>query len=202
MGAQRWKRGAMEATDLMLGDGRVGYLEYSEWKKARWAYDYADKFLPWLDIAGYVSFDADVGNVDTSSSVGIGIPATSLTATEIRRIIREIDHWPYLEIAAKDKFGASLMIDLGREMSTAVHRWPMEDKPRKIRELMCGECEQFSLVVKPPRFEGDESIVKCECGYVMTQEEFEQLVDMFEKENIETKRKAVADAKRSRRKSA
>lgn len=192
----------MTDPELMLGDGRVGYLEYAEWNKAKWAYDYAGKFLPWLEIAGYVNFDADVGNVDTSSSVGIGIPATSLTATEIQRIITELDRWPYLETAAKDKFGASLMIDLGREMSTAVHRWPMEDKPRKIRELMCGECEQFTLVVKPPRFEGDESIVKCECGYTMTKEEFEQLVDELERKEIERKRKALADTKRSRRKSA
>ena len=192
----------MEATDLMLGDGRVGYLEQRDWNRARWAYEYANKFLPWLDMAGYVSFDADVGTVDTSASVGLGIPATSLMADEIRRLIREIDRWPYLETAARDIFGASLMLDLGREMTTAVHRWPMEDKPRKIRELICGECEQMSLVLKPPRFEGDDTIVKCECGYTMTQEEFEQLVEMFEKEDSEKKRKAMVDARRSRRKSA
>ena len=192
----------MEATDLMLGDGRVGYLEQRDWNRARWAYEYANKFLPWLDMAGYVSFDADVGTVDTSASAGLGIPATSLMADEIRRLIREIDRWPYLETAARDIFGASLMLDLGREMTTAVHRWPMEDKPRKIRELICGECEQMSLVLKPPRFEGDDTIVKCDCGYTMTQEEFEQLVEMFEKEDSEKKRKAMVDARRSRRKSA
>ena len=192
----------MEATDLMLGDGRVGYLEQRDWNKARWAYDYADKFLPWLDVAGYVSFDADVGTVDTSASAGLGIPATSLMADEIRRLIREIDRWPYLETAARDIFGASLMLDLGREMTTAVHRWPMEDKPRQIQELMCGECEQFTLTVRPPRWEGDHSIVTCTCGYRMTMEEFEQLVDMFKKEDDDRKRKAVADARRSRRKSA
>lgn len=192
----------MEANDLMLGDGRVGYLEQRDWNRARWAYEYANKFLPWLDMAGYVSFDADVGTVDTSASAGLGIPATSLMADEIRRLIREIDRWPYLETAARDIFGASLMLDLGREMTTAVHRWPMEDKPRKIRELICGECEQMSLVLKPPRFEGDDTIVKCDCGYTMTQEEFEQLVEMFEREDSEKKRKAMVDARRSRRKSA
>ena len=49
----------MEATELLLlGDGRVYYIDQRDWNRARWAYDYADKFLSWRDSAGYVNFTA------------------------------------------------------------------------------------------------------------------------------------------------
>lgn len=180
----------MEANDLMLGDGRVGYLEQRDWNRARWAYEYANKFLPWLDMAGYVSFDADVGTVDTSASAGLGIPATSLMADEIRRLIREIDRWPYLETAARDIFGASLMLDLGREMTTAVHRWPMEDKPRKIVDLRCGGCGQLTLIYRPPRWEGDDLKADCSerCGFELVGEELALSIEMvLEEEKVRRK---------------
>lgn len=162
----------MEANDLLLGDGRVGYLEHSEWKKARWAYDYADKFLPWLDSAGYVNFTGGGERVDSSSSNPVGVPATAVAADTIRRLITEIDRWPYMETAAKDKIGASRMIDLGREMASAVHRWPMEEKPRKITVMTCGGCDKLTLASKPPRFPGDKIIISCYCGYELSPAEY------------------------------
>ena len=183
----------------------VGYLEQREYKKACWAYDLShptSAFMQWLREAGNVSFAREDVRVDSGTCPGIPIPATKLAHDEIQRISNELNKWADLETAANDKFGASLLIDLGREVSTAIHRWPMEDKPRRIQELMCGECEQFTLIVRPPRFEGDHSIMDCPCGYSMTLEEFEQLVDMFKEEADASKRKAVADARRSRRKSA
>lgn len=186
-------------------EGGVGYLEMWEYNKARWAYDLShptSAFMQWLREAGNVSFASEDVRVEASSSPGIPIPATKLAHDEIQRISNELNKWANVDTAANDKFGASLLIDLGREASTAMHRWPMEDKPRRIQELMCGECEQFTLVVRPPRFEGDHSIVNCPCGYTMTLEEFEQLVDMFKEEADARKRKALADARRSRRQSA
>lgn len=188
-----------------LAEEGVGHLTMREFNKARWAYEQshpASPFMQWLRTAGNVSFAVEDIRVDSATSPGIPIPATKLAHDEIARISSELNKWPGVEEAAHDKFGASLLIDLGREVGTAAHRWPMEDKPRRIQELMCGECEQFTLVVRPPRFEGDHSIVTCPCGYRMTMEEFEQLVDMYKKEDDDRKRKALADARRSRRKSA
>lgn len=188
-----------------LAEEGCGYLEMREYNKARWAYEMShpgSAFMQWLREAGNVSFAVEDIRVDSGSEPAIPIPATKLAHDEIARISSELNKWPGVEEAAHDKFGASLLIDLGREVGTAAHRWPMEDKPRRIQELMCGECEQFTLVVRPPRFEGDYSIVSCPCGYRMTMEEFEQLVDMYKKEDDDRKRKALADARRSRRKSA
>lgn len=195
----------MQTIDGHLADEGVGYLDMQQYNKARWAYEQshpASPFMQWLRTAGNVSFSVDDINVSGSTEPSIPIPATKLAHDEIARISGELNKWPGVDEAAGDKFGASLLLDLGREVSTAMHRWPMEDKPRRIQELMCGECEQFTLVVKPPRFEGDHSIVTCTCGYRMTMEEFEQLVDIFKKEDDAKKRKAMADARRSRRKSA
>lgn len=186
-------------------EGGVGYLEQRDYKKACWAYELShptSAFMQWLREAGNVSFAGSDERVSSSTTPAIPIPATKLTHDEIQRISDELNTWADVDTAANDKFGASLLLDLGREVSTALHRWPMEDKPRRIQELMCGECEQFTLVVRPPRFEGDHSIVNCPCGYTMTLEEFEQLVDMFKEEDDARKRKAMADARRSRRKSA
>ena len=196
----------MESTERAhLADEGVGYLDMRDYNKARWAYELshpASPFMQWLLIAGNVSFAVEDIRVDSGSAPSIPIPATKLAHDEISRISVELNKWAGVDEAACDKFGASLLLDLGREVGTAAHRWPMEDKPRRVRELMCGECEQFTLVVRPPRFEGDHSIVTCPCGYRMTMEEFEQLVDMFKKEDDDRKRKAMADARRSRRKSA
>ena len=189
----------MDATDLMLGDGRVGYLEYSEWKRARWAYDYADTFLQWLWSAGNVNFNVPDIRVDSSGTTGIGIPATTLAADEIHRIIRELDRWPHLETAARDKFGASLCIDLGREMATAVHRWPMEDKPHKVTSMRCGGCGMLTLTYRPPRWEGDQIRVDCPCGYVLEDEGLAWAVTMIEKEERE---RQLGERGRSSQKSA
>ena len=194
----------METVGDLAAEG-VGYLTMREFNKARWAYDMshpASPFMAWLREAGNVSFSVDDEGVQSSTVPSIPIPATKLAHDEIARISLELNKWPGVEEAANDYFGSSLLLDLGREVATAAHRWPMEDKPRRIQELMCGECEQFTLVVKPPRWEGDESLVTCPCGYRMTKEEFDQLIDMFKKEDDDRKRKALADARRSRRKSA
>lgn len=194
----------METIGDLASEG-VGYLDMREFNKARWAFEQshpASPFMLWLRDAGHVSFTVEDVRVSGSNDQAIPIPATKLAWEEITRISTELNQWPGVEEAACDKFGASLLLDLGREVGTAWARWPMEDKPRKIRELICGECEQMSLVVMPPRFEGDESIVKCDCGYEMTKEEFDQLVEMFDKEDRARKKQAMADARRSRRKSA
>lgn len=187
-----------------LADDGVGYLDAREYDKARWAYEQshpASAFMQWLLMAGNVSFSVD-DVVSGSTEPSIPIPATKLAHDEIQRISLELNKWPGVDEAAGDKFGASLLIDLGREVSTAMHRWPMEDKPRRVQELMCGECEQMTLVVRPPRFPGDDAIVTCPCGYRMTKEEFDQVVEMLGKEDDDRKRKALADARRSSRKSA
>jgi len=179
----------------------VGYLTMREFNKARWAYDMshpASPFMAWLREAGNVSFSVDDDGVQSSTMPSIPIPATKLAHDEIARISLELNKWPGVEEAANDKFGASLLLDLGREVSTAMHRWPMEDKPRRIVDLRCGGCGLLTLVYRPPRWEGDELKADCSnrCGFELVGEELALSIDMvLEEERV--RRKAAGKVAKS-----
>lgn len=184
----------------------VGYLDMRDYNRARWAWEHshpAAPFMLWLRDAGHVNFGVEDVRVDGSTNPAIPIPATKLAWGEITQIADELyTRYGDVETAAGDKFGASLLIDLGREVTTAAHRWPMEDKTRKVVDIICPTCDEVTLVYRPPRFEGDEQVIDCKCGYVMTQEEREQFATDMERLANDRKRQAVADARRSRKKSA
>lgn len=168
----------------------VGYLDMRDYNKARWAFEYSRKFLPWLRIAGYVSFtDVDV-RVDSSSDGHIGIPATKLAYLEITRLMQELNQWREVEDAAGDDWGAELLKDLGREMSTAVHRWPMEEKPHKITDMRCGGCGMLTLMYRPPRWEEDEIKADCSqrCGFELVGDDLMKSVKLLEMEEIERRK--------------
>lgn len=191
----------MEATDL-AAEG-VGYLEMRDYNRARWAWEQshpASPFMAWLKIAGYVSFTAEDVRVQSSSEGHIGIPATKLAHDEIQRIAGELyRQFGELDKAAHDKFGASLLIDLGREVSTAAARWPMEDKPHKVEAMRCGGCGMLTLTYRPPRWEGDNVRVDCPCGYVLEDDGFAWAVTMIEKEEHERR---LGERRRGSKKSA
>lgn len=174
----------MESTERLEHED-VGYLSIKEWNRARWAAEYALKFLPWLRIAGYVRFEVEDVRVDSSGGAGIGIPPTKLAYIEINRLLGELNRWTELEDAANDMLGQFLLASLGREMSTAVARWPMEDRPHRVDAMRCGGCEQLTLTYRPPRWEGDEIRVDCYCGYVLNHDEFERSVALIELEQRE-----------------
>lgn len=191
----------MEATEPWhLAEEGVGYLDMREYRKAQWAYEHshpASPFMRWLKIAGYVSFNAEDVRVQTSSSGHINIPATKLAWEEITRLSNELNQWRDVDEAACDQFGAFLLVELGREVSTAAARWPMEEKPHKIEVMRCGGCEMLTLMYRPPRWEGDNIRVDCGCGYVLEDDGFAWAVTMIEKEEHERQL-----GERKRRKSA
>jgi len=171
-----------------LAQEGIGYLEMRDYNRARWAYEQshpAAPFMQWLKIAGYVNFNVTDVRVQASSGGHIGIPATTLAHDEIQRISNELNRWAGVDEAAHDKFGASLLLDLGREVSTAMHRWPMEDRPHKVDAMRCGGCGMLTLTYRPPRFEGDHIRVDCPCGYVLEDDGLAWAVAMIEKEERE-----------------
>lgn len=170
----------------------VGYLDMRDYNRARWAWEQshpAAPFMLWLRDAGHVSFNVEDIRVDSSGNASIPIPATKLAWEEITRIATELyQQWDDVETAAGDKFGASLLLDLGREVSTAAHRWPMEDRPHRVTSMRCGGCGMLTLTYRPPRWEGDETIVDCkDCGYTLNEDGLAWAVAMIEKEERERK---------------
>lgn len=181
----------MEITDTLEHED-FGYLTAQEFARARWAYDYAVKFLPWLRVAGYVSFEAEDVRVDSSGGSPIGIPGTKLAYIEISRILVELNVWASVEVAAQDEHGADMLRLLGREMGTAVHRWPMEERPHKIVDMRCGGCGLLTLMYRPPRWEGDEVKADCSqrCGFELVGDELALSVAILEQEEIERQKAA------------
>lgn len=179
----------MENTErAMLAAEGVGYLEIRYYKRARWAWEQshpAHPFMRWLKIAGYVSFAPEDVRVQSSGGGHIGIPATKLAYDEILRLSGELNKWAGVDEAARDQFGAFLLTMLGEEVSTAAHRWPMEDKPHKVEAMRCGGCGMLTLTYRPPRWEGDQIRVDCPCGYVLEDDGFAWAVEMIEKEEHE-----------------
>lgn len=171
----------------------VGYLDMREYNKARWAWEQshpASPFMCWLKVAGYVSFDVQDVRVQSSGGGHIGIPATTLAYEEILRLSGELNKWAGVDEAAHDQFGAFLLTELGREVSTAVARWPVEDRPHKIEAMRCGGCGMLTLTYRPPRWEGDQIRVDCPCGYVLEDDGFAWAVTMIEKEEKERRKTA------------
>lgn len=173
-----------------LGEGRIGYLSVKDLNRARWAYDYQRSFCTWLRVAGYIDFDEKV-IVQSSTDGHIGIPATKLAYLEIQRLVHELNAYPTIEDAAQDREAAEIADMLGREVQTAVYRWPMEDKPHKINVLRCGGCGMLTLMYRPPRFDGDRIIVDCQCGYLLDEDQFAWAVRHIEGELNE--RQALVD---------
>ena len=163
----------------------VGYMTFRDFNRARWAHEYAMRFLPWLRVAGYVRFEQEDVRVQSSSDSPVGIPPTKLAYMEISRLMGDLNKWRELEEAANDIHGQLLLHMFGFEMSSAVARWPMEDRPHKVDSLRCGGCKELALMYRPPRFEGDVIRVDCKCGYVLDEEQFTWAIDLIEREERE-----------------
>jgi hypothetical protein len=145
----------------------------------------------WLKVAGHVSFGPADVRVSSSTTPAIPIPATKLAWEEITRIADELySQFGDIETAAADKFGASLLLDLSREVSTATHRWPAEEKPHKVNVIPCPGCNMLTLIYRPPLEHNTEVRVTCmaECGSTLTGQQFADILDLMEQEHMPTSR--------------
>lgn len=173
--------------DVTEAEPDVGLLSAKQFQRAHSAYECARALMPWLRVAGYVRLGEEDVRVQTSREPSIGIPPTKLAYLEIERIVSELNRWPELIDATRDLYGQFLLASLVREVQAALSRWPMEDRPRRIRSVRCCSCGQFTLWHRPPSFPGDTTRVKCRCGFAMTDDEFAEMVSLVEKEERERK---------------
>lgn len=172
----------------------VGYMEWRDFQKLKWAVSEAGKLVPWLRTAGFVNFGDNV-SVQTSMNGHANLAPTWLAAEEITRLLNELNQFPELEDAANDKYGQYVAVMLTREVQTAAYKWPYEDKPHEMW-IRCGGCEQLTLRYIPPRFEGDLVKIKCRaCFYELGEQEFLDWVELVTEE--ERLKKVGNDRRRS-----
>lgn len=180
--------------------GGVGLLTWDQFDRFTRAIDNAQTHVPWWRIAGHIrSGDPDEQKTRSSDPV-LPLPSTWLAAEEISNLLSEINQWSTLEDVAK--FGHEFALHLTREVETAMHKWPIEDKPHKVRYLRCRECGQMTLKYYPPKEGGGAVTVKCtdpNCRAVEDPRNFAHDTALIEMENELAKRR-VGDGKRSRNK--
>lgn len=149
----------------------VGYLSYSQFDRFRWAVHNSRNLVPWLRIAGYIRG----GDVDElkhrTSDRPLGLPPTWIAAEEISRLSNELNPYPELEDAAHDQYGAWIAWEFTREVETASHKWPYEDRPHNVRYLGCPACEAPALRYAPPQHGGGQVEVKCRACFTVIDEQ-------------------------------
>lgn len=141
----------MKDADLTYTDDEntIGLLTVVEFDRFTRAVNDARNHVSWWRIAGHIkSGDEDELSV-RSSDPTIPLHATWLAAEEITNLLNEINQWATLEDVAK--FGHEFALLITREVETAMHKWPMEDRPHKVRFLRCRSCQLMTLKYYPPR---------------------------------------------------
>lgn len=162
-------------SDPMEGRGYVGYLTWDQFVRFRRAVHHSLRLVPWLRVAGYVKTAPEEIRAP-SSDRPLGLPPTWLAAEEIDRLSRELQFWADLEDVARDAAGHEVAVMFTREVETAAHRWPLEDRSHKVQHLRCQSCSAETLRYSPPGAPGEEIEIACtECGASMSDEEFRTL---------------------------
>ena len=174
-------------TDLLervdhAADG-VGYLDARDYSRFVWAWEKAPRLASWLYSAGKLNSVAETDiRVDSSSAPGTPLESTWLAADEITSHLHALNRFPDETAAAMDIEGHRHAAELGKCVSIADRRWPMEERPHPIRHMRCGGCEKLTLTYRPPRFQYDTVIVDCMCGYRLTEDEWSWATLMVEAE--------------------
>lgn len=173
----------------------VGYLTWEEFDRFRRAVHKSVQVVPWFQVAGYIKGGVEEVRAP-SSNHPLGLPPTWLAAEEITRLSRELRYWPDLEDVANDPYGADTARLFTREVETALARWPIEDKPHKVRHIRCQVCAGETIRYTPPQFEGDAVSIACtECAHAYTEDEFKTLVTLVTAEITRTE-KAIGGTRR------
>jgi len=178
----------------------VGYLTWEQFERLRYAVNDSRALVPWLRIAGYIRGGDTDELRHRSSDRPLGLPPTWLAAEEITRLLNELNQYHELEDAANDEYGAWVAQELTREVGTAAHKWPLEDRPHNIRHLRCVACAMLTLRYQPPRTGGETVTVSCRsCNHRMDEQGFAAAVALVEAEANERR---LGDRRGSRRKDA
>lgn len=173
----------------------VGYLTWDEFDRFRRAVHKSVQVVPWFRVAGYIKGEAAEVR-SPSSNHPLGLPPTWLAAEEITRMSQELRYWPDLEDVAADIDGKDIAMMFTREVETALARWPIEDKPHKVRHVRCQQCVNETIRYTPPQFDGDNTHIACtECGHTLTEEEFIVMVELLTGE-MQRMEKTIGRARR------
>lgn len=147
-----------------------------------WAMREGRRYVPWLRAAGNLrGGDPDELRGHSKPGPGWVLPATWVAAEEISRIMGELNRWPELEDALFDPEGVEWCDALVFEVRVAVKRWPLEEKPHRIRTVRCPGCGQMTLRYLPAMLHAGQVldvVVRCnfeDCRTELSESSFAEL---------------------------
>jgi len=143
-------------------EGAVGYMSWHDFNRLEWAVHNALKHIPWWRVCGNINsrdpLEGAKGKPVKKDAHPLPLPAPWIAAEDISRLLGELNRWPELSDAANDLDGEYFARLLTREVETSVAKWPLSDRPHKIRYYRCQSCDQLTLKYFPPSLpSGDES---------------------------------------------
>lgn len=156
----------------------VGYLTWDEFDRFRTAVHQSLTVVAWFRVAGYIKGQQEEVRA-TSSNYPLGLPPTWIAAEDITRLSQELRFWTDLEDAAADDYGCVVAMQFTRAVETALAKWPIEDKPHKVRHIRCQVCAGETIKYEPPRNMWHPVRIICtECGHELTEDEFKILMEL------------------------
>ncbi len=129
----------------------VGFLTWEEFERLGQAVINARANIVWWKLAGHVRLGDPDEHRSRSSDPTIPLPATWVAAEEISNLLLEMQ--PY-ELDAAARIIPEIAMTFVREVETAMAKWPMSDKPHRVRFLRCRACQQQTLKYYPPVLKG------------------------------------------------
>lgn len=179
----------------MTDHENVGYLTWDEFDRFRTAVAQFPVIVPWFRVAGHIKGEAQEVRA-ASSNYPLGLHPTWLAAEEITRLSQELQYWANLEDVANDDWGRTVAMQFTREVETALAKWPIEDKPHKVRHIRCQECAGETIKYIPPAGIWRPVRIECtECGHRLSEDEFKTLVELVTAE-IKRTEKSIGGTRR------
>lgn len=109
----------------------------------------------WTHLAGVAIAHANGSGVDEPSwPAGTSILdgfLPSLELVDVVRVTGELVAWVEGEASLTSRaMGAEAAVRFYREVQRQLARFPLEEKPSRIRYLRCRECREFTVIDRPP----------------------------------------------------
>lgn len=187
--------------------GNVGFMTYDQYDRLERAVQNALKHMTWWRVCGHIkSGDPDDVRHGGTREAPIPLSPAYLAADAISSYLYELNQWPELSDAVNDQYGYDIAVQLIREVETAMARWPVSDRPHRVRFMRCQACDRETLRYYPPTVRDGElldTVVKCterDCRAVMDENMwlFAAALIQAEQERVEDAGKRRLDSDRRR----
>lgn len=109
----------------------------------------------WIELARVaIAHSSGSGKPEPHWPAGTSIFDGFLPSLEVADVVRAttalVEEVAFEASLTSRLLGAEAAIRFSREVQKQLHRFPLEEKPKRVSYLRCRECQQFTVVDRPP----------------------------------------------------